>query len=1005
LIHTFLFTDIESSTRLWEEHPTEMQAALARHDSILATAVNTFNGHVLKTTGDGMIAVFETPNDAVEACIRGQREITNQHWETTDPVRVRMGLHTGDAEERDDDYFGPTLNRTARIMAAAHGGQVLLSDSAADQVRSVLKSGTTLRDLGTHRLKDLTEPEHLFQLVSRDIRSDFPPPRTLDSTPNNLPFQTAEFFGRERELAAVGELLEDPSIRLVTLLGPGGTGKTRLAIQSAAEHADQFQHGVFFVDLSAEREAGGAFEAVVRALDVPVGADGDSLSALQSRLRDKEMLLVLDNFEQVTVAAIGVVDLLESCPRLQILVTSREALRVRPERIYQVPPMGLPDPDATPEEIAGAEAVRLFVERARAIRPDFVLSDEEAPTVAAICARLDGLPLALELAAARLNIFSPSDLLKRITERMDVVSTRSRDRPERQQTLWGAIGWSYDLLDEVDRRVFTLMSVFSTASLEAVEEVAGNVMPGVDVIESLASLVDQSLVRSADVTGTRQFSMLQTVREYALDRLTAEPEFAARVVEAHAVYYSEYTRSLADLLSGPERQETLDRMSLELGNLRSAWRHWVDEGALEPLFAQLDGLWALNDARGWYHAALELARDMLGVLAQSESTQDHAEDELALRVSLARAMMAIRGFTPEVEVEFQRALQLAGGNASNQVPVLRALATYYIMTVQLDKAVDSARRIIEIAEMEDNQSMAIEGHLLYGAGLLDKVSVALEHLDTAIALYDPSNVGASRFRLGSSPGVVARVAAGIIRWRMGQFDRGVALAAESVDLARRLEHPFSLSYALYHSAYLHTLRGRFDLSLICARELQSVAHEHEYQIWEALSKVVEGVALAGSGQADEGLTLSETGVEIYQGLTTPPVFWPLILSLRSFAHLSAGKPDKALELIDEAIVTMGGDDSIYPDFEVLRGDILVALNADTSLDESTDAYRQAATQARLLELGGVELQALTHLVHLLRGHHAGDDGTERLEAAYQAIEGGSDEPLMMAARQLLESRQ
>jgi predicted ATPase len=800
----------------------------------------------------------------------------------------------------------------------------------------------------------------------------------------------------------VGELLDDPAIRLITLLGPGGTGKTRLATQTAAEHVDQFEHGAFFVDLSAEREAEGAFEAVVRALDVPTGAEGDALTALQTRLRDRELLLVLDNFEQVTVAASGLVDLLESCPRLQILVTSREALRVQPERIYQVPPMELPDEFATPGEIAGAEAVRLFVERARAIRPDFILSDDEAPIVAAICVRLDGLPLAIELAAARLNIFSPADLLSRITERMDVLATRSRDRPERQQTLWGAIGWSYDLLDEADRQVFTLMSVFSTVSLEALEQVAGTVTPDVEAIESLASLVDQSLIRSQDVTGTRRFSMLQTVREYALDRLSADPDFAKRAEEAHAVYYSEYTQSLADLLAGPDRQKTLDRMSVELGNLRSSWRHWVEEGALERLFAQLDGLWALNDARGWYHAALELARDMLGVLALSKDTQDHVDDELALRVSLARAMMAIRGFTPEVEAEFQRALELAAGNASNQVPVLRALATYYVMTVQAEKAADSARQIFAIAEVEDNQSMAIEGHLLYGAALLNEVSEALEHLDKAISLYDPRNVGVSRFRLGASPGVVARVAAGITRWRLGQFDRGVALVEDSVKLARDLDHPFSLSYALYHTAYLHTLRGRFTQGLDCARELQEVADEHDYQIWAALSKVIEGVSIAMSGEAEEGLRLSETGVELYQGLTTPPVFWPLILALRAFAHVAAGKPDLALALIDEAIAMMGGA-SFYPEFDVLRGDILGAM-PDPRGQEAADAYRGAAAAARLLELGGVELQALTHLVSLLEDQGGGEDATRQLEVAYKAIEDGSEELEMIAARRLLGLR-
>jgi predicted ATPase/class 3 adenylate cyclase len=1001
LIKTFLFTDIEASTRLWEENPEAMPAALARHDSILHAAVEGSSGRVLKTTGDGMIAIFESAGDAVAASIQAQREIAKQEWQTPEPLRVRMGMHTGDSEERDGDYFGPTLNRTARIMAAAHGGQILVSDTAATAVGGGLNGDTTLRDLGTHRLKDLTSPEHLYQLVCGGTRSEFPPIRTLDSTPNNLPFQSAEFFGRERELTALTGLLDDPSIRLITLLGPGGTGKTRLVTQAAAERADHYPDGVFFVDLSAEREPAAAFEAVVRALDIPVGSEGDPLLALKTRLRDRNMLLILDNFEQVTVAATGVVDLLEHCPKLEVMVTSREALRVRPEHVYPVPPMSLPDAGATPEEIAEAEAVRLFVERARAIRPEFTLTAEDAPVVAAICARLDGLPLAIELAAARLNIFSPADLMRRIDERMDVLATRGRDRPERQQTLWGAIGWSYDLLEEHERRVFELMSVFSGASLEALEEVSVAAMPEVDTMECLASLVDRSLLRSEEAAGTRRFSMLQTVKEYALDRLGAQPEWAERVKESHATYYSEYTRSLADLLTGPQRQETLERMSVELGNLRSAWKHWVDEGALEQLYGLLDGLWALNDARGWYHAALELARDMLNVLTTSDDTQDHADDELALRVSLARAMMAIRGYSPEVEQEFQRALQLAAssGKKANQVPVLRSLATYYIMTVQVEKAAEAAQQIIEIAETEKSDPMAMEGHLLYGAARLDQVELALEHLDKAIDMYDPAKVGASRFRLGSSPGVVARVAAGITRWRVGELARAIDLAADAVRVARDLDHPFSLCYALYHTAYLHTQRGRFDLSIECARELRGVAHERDYQIWEALATVIEGVSLAGSGQAEEGVVLTETGVELYEGLTTPPVFWPLILALRSFAHLCAGKLDVARSLIEEAIGMMG-EELMFPEFLVQRGDIIRAEK--DSLDDAIAAYRQAEAVASALGLHFVEVQALTRLVTALE--EQGEDVSaeaERLAAVFSSIEGGAEEREMVAATALL----
>ncbi|HJU51828.1 MAG TPA: adenylate/guanylate cyclase domain-containing protein, partial [Acidimicrobiia bacterium] len=464
-MQTFLFSDIEGSTRLWEEHPEQMAPALARHDGILTGAVGRAGGQVIKATGDGILARFDTAPDALAAAVDAQKSLASEPWGMVGSLKVRMGIHTGESEQRGGDYFGPTMNRTARIMAAGHGGQVLFSAMAARLVDDRLPHGAALRDLGIHRLKDLTQPEHLFQLVHDELESQFPALTTLDSRPHNLPLQATEFFGRSAEISTIDAMLRSPGTKLVTIVGPGGAGKTRLGLQVAAEQIERFADGVFFVDLSAERAPDAAYEAIVRALALSVTGGGDPLQILRSRLRDKSMLLVLDNFEQVTAAALGVSELLNHSPGLKVIVTSRETLRVRAEHVFPVPPLSLPHPKHSTAEIAASESVQLFVERAVAVRPDFVISDENARVIAEICNRLDGLPLAIELAAARLNVFTPADLLSRLRTRLDVLGAGGRDLPDRQRTLWGAIAWSYELLDEKERDVFELMAVFSPTRL------------------------------------------------------------------------------------------------------------------------------------------------------------------------------------------------------------------------------------------------------------------------------------------------------------------------------------------------------------------------------------------------------------------------------------------------------------------------------------------------------------------------------------------------------------
>jgi predicted ATPase/class 3 adenylate cyclase len=536
---TFVFTDIESSTCLWERFPDEMRAAVERHDAILRDAVEGSDGRVVKELGDGLMAVFSSAADGLRACLDAQRTLQAETWGATGPLRVRMGLHAGEAQARAEDFYGPSVNRAARIMAAGHGGQVLLSALTAELAGRRLPEGAALRDLGEHRLQDLFRPERIFQLVHPDLWSDFPPLATLGRRPNNLPTQTSEFLGREAQLSTIRDLLETAGVRLLTLTGPGGIGKTRLALQAAADEIDRFEDGVYLVDLSVARDADAAFEAIVRAAGLRGAGDGEPLELLAERLQGKRMLLLLDNFEQVMEAAEGLAELLRRCAGLKVLVTSREALRVRGEHLLAVPPLSLPTAAGarvSAEVAAASEAVSLFLERAREARPSFELTDENAAAIAEIVTRLDGLPLALELAAARLVLFAPDELRDRLRSRLEVLGRGPRDLPARQRTLRSTIEWSYELLDEEERAVFEVLAIFGPTRVEAVEEVVAGIdwLGDLDVVDLLASLVDKSFVRSVDARGSQRLSMLETIREYAAERLAEKPELETRPGPAQA---------------------------------------------------------------------------------------------------------------------------------------------------------------------------------------------------------------------------------------------------------------------------------------------------------------------------------------------------------------------------------------------------------------------------------------------------------------------------------------
>jgi predicted ATPase/class 3 adenylate cyclase len=597
---TFLFTDVEGSTRLWESEPEAMRSALALHDALLERSIAAHAGVVVKSRGEGdsFFAVFARASDAVRAAITIQRSLVGEGWPTSGPLRVRIALHTGDSELRDGDYYGPAVNRCARLRAAAHGGQILLSRPTYELTRDASDLGAEFVSLGEFRLKDIVRSEHIYQLNASGLPIEFPPLRTLDARPNNLPAARGPLIGRDMELAEVLGLIRRDDVRLVTLTGPGGTGKTSLGLRVATDAIDDFRDGAYFVSLASVDEPDQVALAIALALGLDPG-NRSALDSLRDYCRDKRLLLLLDNFEQVLSAASLVSELLEASQGLRVLATSRSALRIRGEREFAVPPLACPDPNQRESAVGMAQyaAVSLFIERAVAIQPEFSVTNDNAPAVAEICARLDGLPLAIELAAARIRLLSPSAMLARLDRSLPLLTGGARDLPVRHQTLRATIAWSYELLDDDERTVFRRLGVFAGGfTLESAEFVCGpdGASGLVSVLDVIESLLTKSLVRQvAGVGGEYRFRMLETIREFALEQLREAGE-VERIRRQHAEHFLDLAEQADAQLMGRGQLEWMRRLEADYGNVRAALE-WSLSDAPEP-----DTSARLGSAMFWY---------------------------------------------------------------------------------------------------------------------------------------------------------------------------------------------------------------------------------------------------------------------------------------------------------------------------------------------------------------------------------------------------------------------
>lgn len=613
---TFLFSDVEGSTELWDQHSEEMRQALKRHDAVLRSVFEAHSGYVFKTVGDGFYVAFTQADQALAAALAAQRALQAEDWPTAVRLRVRMALSTGLAEARAGDFFGAPLNLAARLLSAGHGGQILLTQATREALVAHAALRVNFRDMGDRRFKGLQEPQRVFQVVASDLPARFPPLRTLDPRPTNLPAELTSFVGRERAVRAIDALLRRAEVRLVTLTGPGGIGKTRLGIQVAASLQDEYEDGVFFVSLAAVHNPDLIPSAIAQALEMPEAADRPLGEQLIAHLHTRKILLVLDNFEHLIEAAPLVNQLLRGASQLKVLVTSREALTIYGEHVFPVTPLTLPDApeQITLRQLESFAGTALFLQRVRTAALDLHLTDEDAPIITGICASLDGLPLAIELAAARANQFSLSELAAALNSRLGFLNNGPRDLPARQRTLRGALDWSYDLLSGEEQALFARLAVFQGGwDVEAAWELVAGAGTSGQVEALLAALAAKSLIQTHPGVQTR-YAMLESVREYALERLHSRGEYPA-ISQRHSSYYRAFVLDAEVRLTGDEQVTAFHALRTEADNLRAVLARSLAQPGDTTALKMCGVLWRwwavhsyLSEGRSWLERSLAHSR-------------------------------------------------------------------------------------------------------------------------------------------------------------------------------------------------------------------------------------------------------------------------------------------------------------------------------------------------------------------------------------------------------------
>jgi predicted ATPase/class 3 adenylate cyclase len=759
---TFLFTDIEGSTRLWERHPVAMQTAVTWHVDLLRRTCATHRGVLYKTVGDGTQAAFAAAPDAVAAALAAQVGLRAAPCaDALGPLLVRMAVHAGEAEPRANDYLAAPLNRLTRLHALARGGQILLTEASYLLVRDALPAGASLRDLGEVRLRDLERVERTFALVHASLPDEAPLPLHERQALRNGPPTLTAFLGRTAELAATKALLASPMVRLVTLTGPGGIGKSRLGLQVAQDLVRTFRDGVIFVDLAPLRDSDLVPTAIAAAIGLRETPGRSVCDVLVEYLAPRQILLLLDNFEHLLDGATVVADLLAAAEQVKVLVASRAPLGLRGEHEFSVPALGLPElaGEQTLNALAVNEAVAFFTDRARIARPDFVLSEETAPMVAKICRQLDGLPLALELAAARLKMLTPAALLARLEQRLPLLTGGPRDAPLRQRTLRATIAWSYDLLTPAEQTLFMRLGIFTGGwDLDAVQAIM-QPMSELDVFDGLTSLVDESLVQRDESAREMRFALLETVREFALERLRQNGGQEQSIAAAHAGYFLALTESARLGLVGIEQDVWLDRLDREDANIRAALTWTIDTGVAESGLRFARALWRYWTSRGR--------------LVEGRSWLERA-----------LALPDVETASPVMRADAHNAL----GNLLGDIGEYPAARQHYEAALALRRGAEDTS---EIAGTLNN---------------LGTIAAWLGEYNEAVALYEQS---LAIVQTRSDPFALALALSnlGDVRLAQGDFAEAWRLQVESLHLREQAKDALGCAYSIYNLGEIARLRG------------------------------------------------------------------------------------------------------------------------------------------------------------------------------------------------------
>lgn len=869
---TFLFTDIEGSTRLWEKHPAAMKTALAKHDIILKKAIQSTNGHIIKGRGDGIHAVFATAIDAVNATISVQREFERMNAEsgesnggsttTNSPspitLRIRIGLHTGEAEVRDGDYYGQAPNLAARIMSAGHGGQILLSEVTAQVAREHLPADTTLLDLGEHELKGLRRPERIYQLASSGLQKEFPELNSISTATNNLPTQLTSFIGRERELAEAQEKLGNA--RLLTLIGPGGIGKTRLSLKIASFQLANFDDGVWLVELAPITDPVFIVTTIALVFGVREVPGIPLINLVIDYLRDKELLLILDNCEHLVEVCAQIADqLLHACVELKIIASSREALGIGGEAVYRVPPLSAPqeieglDLDGASgvdlESLLNHEATRLFVERAAKAEPRFNATRDNASSIIQICRRLDGIPLAIELAAARVKLFTPEQIAEKLDNRFKLLTGGSRTALPRQQTLQALIDWSYQFLDEIEQRSFRQLAVFSGGwTFDAAESVVGEV----EALDGLLGLVSKSLVNVEEQDNRSRYYFLETIRQYAMAKLVDSGE-AVETRNRHLDYVLNLMERSHQSIFDNVDPESMDNTEAELDNLRAAleWATANHPGKALILSNAVGGFWTLRD----YNSE---ARNWCKTILKKTASMPNVDADLARLYALLGWVSIQIGEHKDGRAAAEKALELAQ-NSKNTMAIAHAYSVLALACIFLGDYSAGQEAIIEGEKVARESGRKAELAIILSArGQMEyyaekNIMQAKHYLDESAQLAREEG-----FLWGSSIVAFGRA---IVAVALGDHETVRARFMESAEVALRTGNK-SFMYSS-KSEYAHYLRehGKLDDALAIYLELlpkwqqlghrSAVAHELECIAFILIKKdkLVPAAILLGAAQA------------------------------------------------------------------------------------------------------------------------------------------------------------